>query len=99
VRWGRESKPGTTKALEDGRRVAFSTVAGRTTATVPGAISGQSSVIFRSLSVHFGLSSSTKHGTATQGRTPKYGDQSAADAEWEAAEAVDLHTTCRCASD
>ena len=60
VRWGRESKPGTTKALDDGRRVAFSTVAGRTTATVP----------------------------ETQGRTPKYGDQSTADAELEAAEAA-----------
>jgi formamidopyrimidine-DNA glycosylase len=35
ARWGRESKPGTSRTLEDGRRVAFSTVAGRTTATVP----------------------------------------------------------------
>lgn len=35
ARWGRDSKPGTSRTLEDGRRVAFSTVAGRTTATVP----------------------------------------------------------------
>jgi len=35
VRWGRASKPGTSMKLEDGRRVAFSTVAGRTTAFVP----------------------------------------------------------------
>eukprot|EP01043_Picozoa_sp_COSAG02_P046016 COSAG02_NODE_4266_length_5569_cov_14.425594_4_plen_476_part_00 len=35
ARWGRESKPGTSRTLPDGRRVSFSTVAGRTTATVP----------------------------------------------------------------
>ena len=35
ARWGRDSKPGTSRTLEDGRTVAFSTVAGRTTATVP----------------------------------------------------------------
>lgn len=35
ARWGRESKPGTSRTLDDGRRVAFSTVAGRTTVTVP----------------------------------------------------------------
>lgn len=35
ARWGRDSKPGTSRTLEDGRRVAFLTVAGRTTAMVP----------------------------------------------------------------
>lgn len=35
ARWGRDSKPGTSRTLEDGRTVAFSTVAGRTTVTVP----------------------------------------------------------------
>ncbi len=35
VRWGRDSKPGTSRTLEDGRRITFSTVAGRTTAMVP----------------------------------------------------------------
>lgn len=35
VRWGRNAKPGSSRTLTDGRRVAFITVAGRTTATVP----------------------------------------------------------------